>query len=110
MRTTLSLVIAFAIAALALPSPASAQTKDALAKDSNLFLATTKRALKWEERTDPMKIVGPIHFVGTRGLGAYLITTKDGHILLNTALPTAGQMIIDSIRKLRFAPEDIRLI
>lgn len=106
-RTTLA--IAFA-AMLALPAPALAQTKEALAKDSNLFLNTMRRALKWDEKTDPMKIVGPIHYVGTRGLGAYLIVTKDGLILLNGALPTSGQMLIDSIRKLGFAPENIRVM
>jgi metallo-beta-lactamase class B len=106
------LVIAFAIAALWswMPTPAPAQTKEAFAKDANLFLNFAKRQLKWEERADPIKIVGPIHFVGTRGLGVWLITTKSGHILLNTALPTSGQMLIDSIRKLGFAPEDIRVI
>ena len=29
-----------------------------------------------------MNIVEPIHFVGTRGLATYLITTTEGHILL----------------------------
>src|SRR5262245_23364051 len=94
MRTTLAILIA--AAALAAPLPAFAQTKEALAKDNNLFLNTARRALKWDEKIDPMKIVGPIHYVGTRGLGAYLIVTKDGLILLNGAMPTSGQMIIDS--------------
>src|SRR6185369_307342 len=89
---TRQLVIAFAVASLwsGMPTPAAAQTKEALAKDPNLFLTFAKRQLKWEERADPTKIVGPIHFVGTKGLGVWLITTKDGHILLNTALPTSG--------------------
>src|SRR5689334_22347539 len=110
MHMTRASLIAIAFALLAAPTPALAQSKEALAKDNNLFLTTTRRALKWDERADPMKIVGPINFVGTRGLGVWLITTKDGHILLNTAMPTAGQMIIDSIRKLGFAPEDIRVM
>ena len=108
MRSTLA--ICLAAATLALPASALAQSKEALAKDNNLFLNTMRRALKWEEKADPMKIAGPIHFVGTRGLGVYLIATNDGHILLNTALPTTGQMLVDSIRKMGFAPEDIRVI
>ena len=37
----------------------------------------------WFEPTEPLRIVGPIHYVGTRELGAYLITTPAGHILLD---------------------------
>ena len=57
-----------------------------------------------------MQIAGPIYFVGTKGLGAFLITTSEGHILMNTGMPSSGPMIVDSIRKLGFKPEDIKLM
>ena len=57
-----------------------------------------------------MKIVGPIYFVGTKGLGVFLFTTSEGHILMNTGMPSSGPMIVDSIRKLGFRPEDIKLM
>jgi metallo-beta-lactamase class B len=109
-RRSLIAIAVAALTAVIVATPALAQSRDALARDANLVLTTTKRALKWEERADPLRIAGPITFVGTRGLGVWLITTRDGHILLNTALPTSGQMIIDAIRKAGFAPEDIRVL
>jgi glyoxylase-like metal-dependent hydrolase (beta-lactamase superfamily II) len=65
---------------------------------------------EWVEPAEPMKIVGPIHFVGTRGLGVYLITSSEGHILLFGGMPQSGEAIDASIRKLGFKTEDIKLI
>jgi len=50
------------------------------------------------------------NFVGTKGLGVFLLTTFEGHILTNTGMPSSGPMIVDSIRKLGFRPEDIKLM
>ncbi len=64
----------------------------------------------WTEPAEPLHIVGPIHYVGTRELGAYLITTPAGHILLDGALPGSEGLIEDSIRKLGFDPDDLRIL
>jgi metallo-beta-lactamase class B len=64
----------------------------------------------WPLPADPTKIVGPIHFVGTRGLGVYLITTPKGHILLFGALPVSAGLIEENIRERGFKPEDIKII
>jgi metallo-beta-lactamase class B len=64
----------------------------------------------WIEPTDPVKIVGPIYYVGTRGLGAYLITTPAGHILLDGGMPSSTKDLEASIRKLGVMPEDIRFL
>ena len=85
-------------------------TKEQLANDNNLFIALARKALKWEEPTEPVQIAGPLYFVGTKGLGAFLFTTSEGHILMNTGMPSSGPMIVDSIRKLGFKPEDIKLM
>jgi metallo-beta-lactamase class B len=64
----------------------------------------------WDKPADPIKIVGPIYFVGTEGLCSWLITTPQGHILLNTGLLGSGPMIEASIRKLGFKPQDIKIL
>lgn len=79
-----------------------------LANDPVKFLDVARKALKWDEPAEPAKIVGPIYFVGTQGLSAFLITTSDGHIVLNTGMPGSGPLIAASIRKLGFRPEDIK--
>jgi metallo-beta-lactamase class B len=96
--------------AMAQTLPPNLPTKEQLANDNSLFLALAKKALKWEEPAEPVRIVGPIYFVGTKGLGVFLFTTSEGHILMNTGMPSSGAMIVDSIRKLGFKPEDIKLM
>jgi metallo-beta-lactamase class B len=90
--------------------PPNLPTKEQLANDNILFITLAKKALKWEEPTEPVRIVGPIYFVGTKGLGVFLFTTAEGHILMNTGMPSSGPMIVDSIRKLGFKPEDLKLM
>ena len=85
-------------------------TPEDLATNNKLFIELAKKGLKWEEPTEPVRIAGPIYFVGTKGLGAFLITTSQGHILMNTGMPSSGPMIVDSIRKLGFKPEEIKLM
>ncbi|MGB7672072.1 MAG: hypothetical protein WBM31_13465 [Pseudolabrys sp.] len=58
----------------------------------------------WVEPTEPFKVVGPIHYVGTKGLAAYLITTPAGHILLDGGMPRSAEVIEESIHKLGFDP------
>jgi metallo-beta-lactamase class B len=46
------------------------------AKNVTQALETTAKQLGWTETAEPVKVVGPIYFVGTRGLGVWLITTS----------------------------------
>jgi metallo-beta-lactamase class B len=64
----------------------------------------------WLQPAEPLHIVGPINFVGTKGLGVYLITTRAGHILLGGGMPPSTSLIEDSIRKLGYRPQDIKLL
>jgi metallo-beta-lactamase class B len=64
----------------------------------------------WYEPTEPFHIVGPIYYVGTRGLSVFLITTSGGNILLSGAMPGTTPLIEASIRKLGFKPKDIRIL
>ena len=62
------------------------------------------------EPAEPVRIVGPVHFVGTADLGVYLITTPAGHILIDGAMPPSSPLLETSIRKLGFKPEEIRIL
>src|SRR5947207_3410622 len=88
-----------------------AQTKpDDPAPVPGLFLRVTRRALRWDEPAAPARVVGPVYFVGTKGLGSFLITGSAGHVLLYTGMPGSGEMIEKSITKLGFDPKDLKLI
>jgi metallo-beta-lactamase class B len=73
-------------------------------------LATMVQQLGWDDPTEPTKVVGPIHFVGTRGSSVWLIRTPKGHIVLNTGMPASGPLIEASIKQLGFKPEDVELL
>lgn len=97
--------------ALGIVSEAFAQpTPEELAQNPPLFLETARKLLKWDEPAEPAKIVGPIYFVGTKGLGSFLITGSKGHILICTGMPGSGAMIEKSVVKLGFKLQDVKLI
>ncbi len=83
---------------------------DQLVDDPPLFLETARKRFQWDEPAEPAKIVGPIYFVGTKGLSVFLITGSEGHVILNTGMPGSGPMIEKSIRKLGFKPEDVKIL
>ena len=91
-------------------APEKLPTKEDLAKDNKLFITLATSYLHWDEPTAPIHIVGPLYFVGTRGLSSWLFVTSEGNILLNTGTTKSGPMIADSIRKLGFKPEEIKII
>ena len=64
----------------------------------------------WFEPAEPIRIVGPIYFVGTADLGVYLVTTKAGHVLIDGAMPGSAPLVEASLRKLGFAPKNIRVL
>jgi metallo-beta-lactamase class B len=88
----------------------SAGDLERAAKDPVFFVETATTRQKWNEPAAPMKVVGPIYFVGTRGLCSWLITTPEGHVLIDSGMPPSGPMIEASIRALGFKPEDIKFL
>ena len=64
----------------------------------------------WVEPAEPFRIVGPIYYVGTKGLAAYLITTPAGHFLLDGGMPDSAEVFEKSIHKLGFDPRDIKFL
>ena len=65
---------------------------------------------QWNAPQRPFRIHGNTWYVGTHGLGAILITSPEGHALLDGGLPESAPLIIDNVRTLGFRVEDIRLI
>ncbi|MGN7771770.1 subclass B3 metallo-beta-lactamase [Phyllobacterium sp. 22552] len=65
---------------------------------------------EWSQPTEPFHVVGNIYYVGTKGIGAYLITSNEGAILLDGALDKTAQMVERNIIKLGFALTDVKII
>jgi len=65
---------------------------------------------EWTERASPYLILDGIFYVGTVDLASYLITSSEGHILIDTGVEQNASSISDSIRALGFALKDVRII
>jgi hypothetical protein len=50
----------------------------------------------------PHRVIGNVYYVGSKGLASYLITTPQGHILINSSMDANVPPIRDSIEKLGF--------
>ncbi len=64
----------------------------------------------WNIPTEPFHIIDNIYYVGTQGLGAYLFTTDQGHILLDGALEESVPHIKANIETLGFNVADVKIL
>jgi metallo-beta-lactamase class B len=64
----------------------------------------------WTEPFPPFRIAGNLYYVGSKGLANYLITTPQGHILINSDLEASVPLIRASVEKLGFRFSDIRIL
>ena len=65
---------------------------------------------EWNVPIAPFKVFGNTYYVGTAGLSALLITSNQGHILLDGGLTQSAPLIAANIVTLGFKVEDIKLI
>ncbi|MEQ1537500.1 MAG: subclass B3 metallo-beta-lactamase [Sphingorhabdus sp.] len=64
----------------------------------------------WSDPAPPAHVFGNTYMVGTCGITALLITTPEGHFLIDGATNEAAEGIAENIRKLGFKPEDVKLL
>jgi metallo-beta-lactamase class B len=64
----------------------------------------------WTNPFPPHRIIGNLYYVGSQGLASYLITTPQGHILINSSLETSVPLIRESIEKLGFKFSDVKIL
>ena len=56
------------------------------------------------------RVIGNLYAVGTYDLASFLITSADGHILINTGLEDSTSLIRENIESLGFRLEDVRIL
>lgn len=64
----------------------------------------------WTTNHAPFRIMGNLYYVGSEDLAAYLVTTPQGHILLNENLASSVPQICQNIKRLGFKPQDIKVL
>lgn len=65
---------------------------------------------EWVRPTAPVHLIGNIYWVGTYDLSTYLITTPQGHILINTGLASTVPEIRKSVEQLGFKMSDVKIL
>jgi len=72
--------------------------------------------VKWDDvprsqqKTEPFKIFDNVAYVGLETVGAYLITTSDGLILIDATYADSADHVLESVRKLGADPARIKYI
>ena len=76
-----------------------------------LLLATVAFAEGENEKAFPgHRVIGNVYYVGSKDLASYLITTPDGHILINSGFEQTVPLIKASVESLGFKATDIKII
>jgi metallo-beta-lactamase class B len=102
MTHRLSLLVA-SLAVLIVSTPATAQR-------AGTDTISCGSCAEWNAPQQPFRIFGNSYWVGTHGLGSILVTSPQGHVLIDGALPESAPAILASIRALGFRVEDVKLI
>ena len=80
---------------------------------ASLATSTVSRAQgspDWTEPFPPFRIAGNLYYVGSQGLASYLITSPQGHILINSDLEANVPMLRESITQLGFEFSDVKVL
>ena len=68
------------------------------------------KSTPWLGKMTPFKIFGNTYFIGTYQASCHLIDTGDGLIMIDPGYSVTAYLVIDSIYKLGFNPQDIKYI
>jgi metallo-beta-lactamase class B len=96
------------VTALLFPGSLSAQEGDSLVAAYPADICSSCE--EWNLPQQGFRLFGNLYYVGTRGLAALLITSSEGHVLIDAGLPNSAPLIMQNIRRLGFHVSDIALI
>ena len=64
----------------------------------------------YSQPEEPFRLVGDVYYVGAKNIASYLITTPEGHILIDTGTIEMAPVITANIQKLGFRVRDIKIM
>jgi metallo-beta-lactamase class B len=77
---------------------------------ASAFAQAAPNKPEWTEPFPPYRIIGNTYYVGSKDLASYLITTPQGHILINSNLKISVPAIKRSVEKLGFRFSGIKIL
>lgn len=63
-----------------------------------------------ERRQEPFHIAGNLYYVGTKEMTSFLLTSSQGHVLIDGGYPGTTNMIIQNIGLLGFKISDVKIL
>lgn len=119
-RATLSrhsaMRISIAIVLLGLSSCAPADGAPPLASNATVDAAEQApvegwaKENGWNDPMEPFTVIGNIHYVGTKTVSAWLITSPKGHFLIDGVVPQSAPQIITNVGRLGYKIRDIKFL
>jgi len=98
------LVRVLAMLVVASPVVLSAQTSPLTAEQRAQFHGP------YSQPEEPFRLIGNIYYVGAKNIASYLITTPQGHILVDTGTTEMTPVITANVQKLGFKLRDIKIM
>lgn len=75
-----------------------------------LFAQTSDGDRRMNQPVEPFRIIGNIYYVGASDVTAYLITSPQGHILIDAGFEETVPQIKANVARLGFKMEDIKIL
>jgi metallo-beta-lactamase class B len=64
----------------------------------------------WTTPHTPYRVIGNVYYVGSKDLASFLITTPQGHILINSSLQSSVPLIKKNVEALGFHFSDVKIL
>ncbi len=77
---------------------------------SSLLAQASETDRSWNQPVEPFKIAGNVYYVGANEITSYLITTPNGHIVIDGGYKETVPLITANIVKLGFKVEDVKFL
>ena len=81
-----------------------------LAACAVLIAVVGSRPAVADEAFPPHKVAGDIYYVGSRDISSYLVTSPDGHAIINSGFEETVPLIRASVEKLGFKMRDVKVL
>lgn len=109
---TVRAVVAVMVATVGSSVPGMPLVSRLMAQDVDVVPPTPNcsSCAEWNRPYAPVRLFGNTWYVGTAGLTALLVTSPDGHVLLDGGLPESAPLIRRNIEALGFRLGDVRVI
>src|SRR5437868_8478423 len=75
-----------------------------------LTMAIGQGPAEWYEPFPAHKVLGNVYYVGSKDLATYLITTPEGHILINSGFDRTVPLIQKSVESLGLKMTDVKIL